>query len=44
MGRTNSTDFIKQLDNNKISVEAAAVQYHTWRLVQKENGLLVSEL
>lgn len=33
MDRTNFTDFIKQSDNDKNSIQEARVQYHTWRLL-----------
>jgi hypothetical protein len=34
MDRTNFTDFIKESDNDKNSIQEATVQYHNWRLVQ----------
>jgi hypothetical protein len=33
MDGTNFTDFIKESDNDKNSIQEARVQYHTWRLL-----------
>ena len=33
MDSTNFTDYIKQSDNDKNSVQEAEVQYHAWRLL-----------
>jgi hypothetical protein len=38
MDSTNFTDFIKQSDNDKNSVQEATVRYHTWQLVQEDEG------
>jgi hypothetical protein len=36
MKRANFTDFIRQSDNDKNSIQEARVQYHTWRLLPEE--------
>ena len=36
MKRTNFTDFIRQSDKDKNSIQEARVQYHTWRLLPEE--------
>jgi hypothetical protein len=36
MKRMNFTDFIRQSDNDKNSIQEARVQYHTWRLLPEE--------
>lgn len=33
MDRTNFTDFIKQSDNDKNSIQEARVEYYSWRLL-----------
>ena len=36
MERTNFTDLIRQSDKDKISIQEAKAQYHTWRLLPEE--------
>jgi hypothetical protein len=33
MDRTNFTEFIKESDNDKNSIQEAKVEYHSWRLL-----------
>ena len=36
MDRTNFTDFIRQSDNDKNSIQEAKVTYQTWRLLPED--------
>jgi hypothetical protein len=38
MDETNFIDFIKESDNDEISIQEAKVQYHTWRPVPESGN------
>ena len=43
MDSTNFTDFIKQSDNDKNSIQEAKVTYHAWRLLTPNEGEIEAE-